>query len=970
MPFLRNPKGRKVVFSQASLSNLVSLAYLEALGDSVVRHRGDIQKHCQRIWKSLTDMFGAEEDAEWPGSVIQKEIEQELSEHAPLEVHEVFISLNINEFQPPLPKKETTKRWDGFQAQPDTKKITPLLDNTDIDPVWAILQPRGVNDGNTAQDDNHAYEGQALSERLGVVARFEHPKNTKKQDTSSLQVRRSQWISFFKHLSKKTIPWNNWEKLILSFPPDQKNRTLSEWWIWWQQQIDTSLEISPQLYELRRAMLERKRRADVCNQKWIDGTDILPDANFRLEATPTGNTWYCRLAVEHLKYIFNNSFPHIEWDWSSIQKSIVPQRDTFIDWKAWQHLDESACLKRLKGRQWNHGEKASLDAIELPQWAWMRTAMALAVYDPQPEQRTKNAIALYHQISQLKLIPSAASVREAGKTNPRFFEDHVWDVPDQYQAIQKVIYSSAVDTTWTGTSASMWEHVRSKNAPVRSGRRKSTGVNDFLRTIDSHLKAQGRTGNDRPVTVTLPIWHLDVEEFLSLRHENGQRLQPVLLVSDLFMQRVTENSTWILFDPHVYPEVLEKNGYLKAEQKIAERKKEHPQGHKVLSAEKLWKRILIQVRLGSPFLTFVDCDQAFSPAKDLPLLHGLDGVGAFPLPSLPTVETDPKQIQWPVMAININAMISETGEPQLNVWQETITWAYWMAERMYDGCEEHLSEQTLHLRPLCLGAVGFYEAIRKAMLGNSQDETTLSTWVYRISETWATLTTLLDQDFCQKHGPAPIWNDPNNDMRPFNPLDGYHRLKAHRRGGTGIQPLQEEISELFTQIKNHRFSVRTVWAPFKQAAMWAGVSPGGFGTLFPIEWIMDENRMWRLSPTNYLLSEIEHGDGSDYSAIFKFPEQPSKWPSDVRKMCTPDVSEWKIRLKHASLVRPWIDQGVSLTLPAGMSTNQLSLLLQQAWWMGLSNIRFEDPFKKPDLGNDSLPLIDNLSSSQVGNNID
>src|SRR5690606_18269489 len=134
------------------------------------------------------------------------------------------------------------------------------------------------------------------------------------------------------------------------------------------------------------------------------------------------------------------------------------------------------------------------------------------------------------------------------------------------------------------------------------------------------------------------------------------------------------------------------------------------------------------------------------------------------------------------------------------------------------GCEEHLSEQTMHLRPLCLGAVGFYEAIRKAMLGNSQDETTLSTWVYRISETWATLTTLLDQDFCQKHGPAPIWSDPNNEMRPFNPLDGYNRLKTHRRGGTGIQPLQEEISDLFKQIKSHRFSVRTVWAPFKQAA--------------------------------------------------------------------------------------------------------------------------------------------------------
>lgn len=963
MPFLRSPKGSKIVFSQANLSTLVTLAYMGAMGDHTVKYRGEIQKHCQRIWKSLEMTFGSGETDEWPGSSIQREIDQELKEHAPMEVHEEFISLKINEFQDPTPKKPKPQTWNQFQAQPEAKKTLPLMDSGDIDPVWSILKPRDKTDAiDDAIDDTNS----TIMSRMGVAARFENQKNKKKLETTSVQVRRSQWVAFFRHLPKKYIPWAVWEKIILSFPPDQKNRTLGEWWAWWNKQIDESLGHAPQLYELRRAMLERKRRAQVTGQQWIDGTELSHSTTLRLEHSPTGNTWYTRLAVEHLKEIFATNFPHIEWEWSLIQKALNPQRDALVDWKAWQHLDESACLKRLKGKAWKHGDCADEDAVELPQWAWMRTAMAMAVNDPEPDLRTKNAVELYHQISSLSLIPSAAAVREAGKTTPRFFEDHTWDVPDHYRAIQKVIYSSAVDTTWTGTSASIWERVRSKNAPVRSGRRKSTGVNDFLRTIDSHLKAQGRSGNDRPVTTMLPIWHLDVEEFLSLRHENGQRLQPVLLVSDLFMQRVAENGTWILFDPHVYPEVLEPNGYQNAEQKIIERKKEHPNAHKVVSAEKLWKRVIIQVRLGSPFLSFVDCDQAFSPSSNIPLLHGLDGVGSFPLPPSSQEGTEPSLIQWPVMAININNMISEQGEPLLDKWQETITWAYWMAERMYDTSENMLSAQTLHVRPLCLGAVGFYEAIRKAMLGNAQDESTLATWVYRISETWSTLNTLVDQAFCKKNGPAPIWDDPTIDMRPFHPLQGYERLKMHRRGGIGIQPLQEEISELFDQISAHRFSVRTVWAPFRQAATWAGVSPGGFGTLFPIEWVMDENRNWRLSPTNYLLSELEHNDGQEYGAIFRHPEQPSKWPLHVRQMCAPDMAEWKIRLRHASLVRPWIDQGVSLTLPAGMPINQLSLLLQQAWWMGLSNVRFEDPFKKPDLGSETLNLVDDMPRSPLG----
>lgn len=967
MPFFRSPKGSKLPFSPAKLSNLVSLAYLDAMGPNAIKYRKDIQNHCQRIWKSLEMTFGGGEDDEWPGSSIRREIDEELKEHAPMEVHEVFISLKINEFQPaPLPKPKS-EHWNQFHAQPDEKKPITLLDSTEIDPVWAILKPRDKSEVVAEEPQEQSLD---LMTRMGVAARFEHSKQRKKNETTSVQVRRSQWIAFFKHLPKKFIPWATWEKTILSFPPDQKNRTLPEWWGWWQKQIDEHLGTAPQLYELRRAMLERKRRAEICGQQWSDGTELSPNTTLRLEHNPTGDTWYIRLAVEHLKEIFSSNFPHIEWDWSQIKKALTPSRDNLVDWKAWQHLDESASLRRLKGKIWKHGDKSSEDAVELPQWAWMRAAMAMAIHDPETDLRTSNAVALYHQISQLNLLPSAAVVREAGKTTPRFFEDHTWDVPDHYRAIQKVIYSAAVDTTWTGTSASMWERVRSKNAPVRSGRRKSTGVNDFLRTIDSHLKAQGRSGNDRPVTTMLPIWHMDVEEFLSLRHENGQRLQPVLLVSDLFMQRVTENGAWILFDPHVYPEVLQPGGYQQAEGKIADRKKSHPYAHKVVSAEKLWKKIVIQVRLGSPFLSFVDCDQAFAPSADLPLLHGLDGVGTFPLPPSRQETTEPSQIQWPVMAINLNNMISEQGEPQLSQWQETITWAYWMAERMYDANEGMLSTQTLHVRPLCLGAVGFYEAIRKAMLGNAQDESTLATWVHRISETWATLTTFVDQAFCQKNGPAPIWEDPNIDMRSFHPLKGFDRLKAHRNGGIGIQPLQEEISELFDQISAHRFSVRTVWAPFRQAATWAGVSPGGFGTLFPIEWVMDELREWRLSPTNYLLSELENSDGQDYGAIFRYPEQPSKWPVHVRQMCAPDMAEWKIRLRHASLVRPWIDQGVSLTLPAGMPINQLSLLLQQAWWMGLSNVRFEDPFKKPDLGADALNLVDNMPRSPLERNID
>lgn len=968
MPFLRTPKGKKIAFTPARLSTLLSLVYLEAIGgEKISRHRGQIQQHCFRIWSELETTFGERDDDEWPGEGIKNAIDGELKIKAPLEVHEAFSSMRINEFQSsPKQAKKEDPTWNKFEPKPLSTKPMELLDTDHIDPVWSILikKPSASGTDNSKDTDTDTETStinetvsnpnglaSSLAQRLGVAARIDSVKKKTLFENQSLQVRRSHWIAFWKNLPKNQIPWSVWEKHILGLTPDQKNRQMHEWWAWWQEQIDVCLKTSPQLYELRRALLERKRRGDVLGQHWIDGPELTTQKMFRLDYSGPGTNWYQKIATEHLKNIFSENFPYLEWDWNLIQRSIIPERDRLVEWKAWQHLDEAGALWDLDpNKPWGHGERPAADSKELPQWAWMRVAMGMAAYDPEQHLRTKNAVDLYNKISQMHLIPSAASVREAGKADPRFFEDQTWDVPDHFSSIQKVIYSAAVDTTWTGTSASVWSRVRSKNAPVRAGRRKSTGVNDFLRTIDSHLKAQGRMGDDRPVTVMLDVWHLDMEEFITLQHENGQRLQPVLLVSDLFMQRVAENGVWNLFDPHVYPEVLDgEEGYIKAEECISERKKTHPHAHKTISSEKIWKKILTQSRQGSPFITYSNSDQAFAISSDIKIVHGLDGVGAFPVPDIGATQ-HPACIQWPTLAININSMMSDQGEPLLEEWRETLAWAFWMAERMYEACGSHVSEETTLVRPLCLGAVGFYEAIQKAMMGSYQNEEVLSTWIYKISEAFATLTTVVDQVFCQKNGPAPIWNDLPNPQ-PFHPQEGFARLKKQRNGGIGIPALPEEMSDIFEQISAHRFSVRTVWAPFHQAATWAGVSPGGFGTLFPVEWVLDEDRQWRLTPTSFLLSEIRNNvTQEDYGSIFQFPEQPSKWPAHIRQLCAPDMTEWKTRLKHASLVRSWVDQGVSLTLPAGLPVAQLSLLLQQAWWMGLSNVRFEDPFKKPDLG--------------------
>lgn len=140
-----------------------------------------------------------------------------------------------------------------------------------------------------------------------------------------------------------------------------------------------------------------------------------------------------------------------------------------------------------------------------------------------------------------------------------------------------------------------------------------------------------------------------------------------------------------------------------------------------------------------------------------------------------------------------------------------------------------------------------------------------------------------------------------------------------------------------------RFSVRTVWAPFEGAARIAGVTPGGLGTLRPFHWVLDERRQQRLIPGALLLQLVasQPEERPELVKVLRLPDKPAKWPKSLRTLVYPDLVEWNRRLEHAATLAPWVDQGVSLTLPPGLPPNDLEHILHRAWMLGLANIRFE-----------------------------
>lgn len=133
-------------------------------------------------------------------------------------------------------------------------------------------------------------------------------------------------------------------------------------------------------------------------------------------------------------------------------------------------------------------------------------------------------------------------------------------------------------------------------------------------------------------TVAIDSWHLDIIPFLEMQKENGDlakkafRIQPQIAVSDLFMQRVEDNESWTLFDPHeilidfdINLPVLYGDEFKVAYELI---EKEANKGiirlFKKVQARELFKTILkTLVETGKPYIFFKDTVNNLNPNKHL-----------------------------------------------------------------------------------------------------------------------------------------------------------------------------------------------------------------------------------------------------------------------------------------------------------------------------------------------------------------
>lgn len=160
--------------------------------------------------------------------------------------------------------------------------------------------------------------------------------------------------------------------------------------------------------------------------------------------------------------------------------------------------------------------------------------------------------------------------------------------------------------------------IRPKGDYIAGTDGQSTGITKMLRVYNETMMYVDQGGNKRKgaLKVTLAIWHLDIIDFLYIRHDSrvaelrSADLHHCITIPDLFMNRVLEDGDWTVFSPKDAEILLGKklNGmyghkfeeaYISCEYKLKNKK--------IFKArELLFEIIKMQCITGEPFIFFID----------------------------------------------------------------------------------------------------------------------------------------------------------------------------------------------------------------------------------------------------------------------------------------------------------------------------------------------------------------------------
>ena len=319
-------------------------------------------------------------------------------------------------------------------------------------------------------------------------------------------------------------------------------------------------------------------------------------------------------AYRHLKEYINfgieagRIIPNLAngYDLDDLNSYIDPSRDFLFNYLGIKTLYDRYSIKNSKG-----------EPIELPQQMFMAIAMFLAQNEEKKQEKAKE---FYDVISKFEVMLATPTLSNARTNRHQLSSCYIGSSPDNIEGIFDGYKEMALLSKYGGGIGWDWNQIRSLGGSIDGHKSAAGGTVPFLKITNDIAIAVDQLGTRKgAIAVYLEPWHMDIMDFIDLKKNSGEErrrahdLFPALWISDLFMERVLEDSHWTLFDPVEVKDLSEYFGEEFTAKYIAYENNDNITKNRI-KAKDLWKKILTSYfESGSPFLCFKDSANKANP---------------------------------------------------------------------------------------------------------------------------------------------------------------------------------------------------------------------------------------------------------------------------------------------------------------------------------------------------------------------
>ena len=368
------------------------------------------------------------------------------------------------------------------------------------------------------------------------------------------------------------------------------------------------------------------------------------------------------------------------------------------------------------------------DALEVPQYFWMRIAMGLSLNEANP---TETALKFYRKMASLEYLAAGSTLVNAGTIYPQLANCFVMEMQDDMEHIAKTTRDVMWLTKGTGGIGLSVTKLRAQGSPIRSNNTTSTGPIPFMHTIDSILRAVSRGGKKfGALCFYMENWHLDFPEFLDLRQNSGdpyrrtRTANTAVWISDEFMKRVQNDDDWYLFDPLEVPDLNELYGAefsARYAEYIAKAEAGEMRAFQKIGAREQFKSILISLQTTShPWLTWKDTINNRALNNNTGTIHLSNLCTEITLP-----QDEDNVSVCNLASINLSQHLDDAGRLDFGKIEESARLAVRQLDNLIDITRSSVKEADFsnqQNRAVGLGVMGFTDVIEKLGISYESEE--------------------------------------------------------------------------------------------------------------------------------------------------------------------------------------------------------------------------------------------------------